>query len=186
MHPSRLRPSSPTRMLSMPTMTVQRQQIKAVRRGLALILLAAASAAAPIGVGVLAATTERVVVDRHNGLAIGGFDPVAYFTDQEAVQGKPEVEAFEGGVVWRFCNAGNRDYFLARPDIYAPQFGGYDPVDVARGVTVSGNARVWLIAGRRLYLFAHEDNRAAFSADPARYLVRANQRWPKLVEQLAQ
>jgi hypothetical protein len=169
----------------MPTMTVQRQQRKPVRPGLAAILLLAA-ALTPPGIGVAAATTERVVVDRYNGLAIAGFDPVAYFTDQDAVQGKPEVEAFESGAVWRFCNAGNRDYFLARPDIYAPQFGGYDPVDVARGVTVAGNAQIWLIAGQRLYLFAHEDNRDVFTADPARFLAPANQRWPQLREQLAQ
>jgi hypothetical protein len=167
-------------------MTVQRQQRKPVRRVLALILLVLAAAVPPVDVVVAAATTERVVVDRHNGLAIAGFDPVAYFTDKQPVRGRPEVEAFEGGVVWRFCNAGNRDYFLARPDIYAPQFGGYDPVDVARGVTVAGNVQVWLIAGQRLYLFAHEDNRDAFTADPARFLVKANQRWPTLREQLAQ
>jgi len=169
-------------------MTVQRQQRKAFRPGLALILLLAAVpvALAPSGVDATAATTERVVVDRYNGLAIAGFDPVAYFTDRQAVQGRPEFEAFEGGVIWRFCNGGNRDYFLARPDIYAPQFGGYDPVDVARGVTVAGNAQLWLITGQRLYLFAHEDNRAAFTADPARYLEPAKARWPQLVEQLAQ
>jgi YHS domain-containing protein len=144
-----------------------------------------AVALAPVG-AVAGATTERVVVDRHNGLAIAGFDPVAYFTDQQAVQGKPEVEAREGGAVWRFRNAGNRDYFLARPDVYAPQFGGYDPVDIARGVTVAGNAQVWLVTGRRLYLFSQEDNRQAFTADPARYLAPAQQRWPQLREQLAE
>jgi hypothetical protein len=173
-------------MLSMPTMTGQRRQRKPVRRGLALIFLVLAAAVPPIEVGVAAATTERVVVDRHNGLAIAGFDPVAYFTDKQPVQGRPEVEAFEGGAIWRFCNAGNRDYFLARPDIYAPQFGGYDPVDVARGVTVAGNAQLWLIAGQRLYLFAGEDNRKAFAADPARYLAKANHRWPALREQLVE
>jgi hypothetical protein len=169
-------------------MTVQRRQIKAIRPGLALVLLMAVAlgaALAPVGTAARG-TTERVVVDRHNGLAIAGFDPVAYFTDQEAVLGKPEVEAFEGGAVWRFCNAGNRDYFLARPDVYAPQFGGYDPVDVARGVTVAGNAQLWLISGQRLYLFAHDDNRDAFTADPARYLGLAKLRWPKLREQLSE
>ena len=86
------------------------------------------------------------------------------------MQGQPEFEAFEAGAVWRFRNEGNRAYFLAHPEIYAPQFGGYDPVDLARGVTVAGNPRFWLIAGQRLYLFAHEDNRDAFAADPARFL----------------
>lgn len=165
-------------------MTVQRQEKKAFRLGSAVIVLLAA-VLVPAGLGATAATTERIVVSRYNGLAIAGFDPVAYFTDKQALQGKPDFEAFEGGAVWRFCNSGNRDYFQARPDIYAPQFGGYDPVDVSRGVTVAGNAQVWLIAGQRLYLFAHEDNRDAFAADPQAYLEKAKARWPQLLQELA-
>ncbi len=94
-----------------------------------------------------AATTERVIVNRFTGLAIEGFDPVAYFADARAVAGLPDFEAFEAGAVWRFRNEGNRASFMAHPDIYGPQFGGYDPLDLARGVTVAGNPRFWLIVG---------------------------------------
>jgi len=98
-----------------------------------------------------AATTERVVANRYSGLAIEGFDPVAYFTDSVAVQGLPEFEAAQAGVVWRFRNEGNRASFVAHPEIYGPQFGGYDPIDLARGVTYAGNPRFWLVTGQRLY-----------------------------------
>ena len=84
----------------------------------------------------LAATTERVVVNRYSGLAIEGFDPVAYFTDSAAVRGVADFEAAEAGAVWRFRNEGNRASFVAHPEVYGPQFGGYDPVDLGRGVTV--------------------------------------------------
>ncbi|HWV95551.1 MAG TPA: YHS domain-containing (seleno)protein [Xanthobacteraceae bacterium] len=132
-----------------------------------------------------AATTERVVVDRLTGLAIGGIDPVAYFTEGRAAAGKAELEASQAGAVWRFRNDHNREFFLAHPEIYGPQFGGYDPVDVARGVTVAGRPQFWLIAGQRLYLFAREDNRDAFAADPAAVLREARQRWPGLRDTLA-
>ncbi len=122
-----------------------------------------------------AATTERVIVNRYTGLAIEGFDPVAYFVDARAVI-----------AVWRFRNEGNRASFVAHPDIYGPQFGGYDPVDLARGVTYAGNPRFWLIAGQRLYLFGREDNRDAFAADPERFQRKATSRWPALEQQLAQ
>ena len=89
-----------------------------------------------------AATTERVVVDRYTGLALGGFDPVAYFTDARPLAGQPGFEVSEAGAVWRFRNEGNRAFFLAHPEIYGPQFGGYDPTDVARGVAVAGNPQV--------------------------------------------
>ena len=134
----------------------------------------------------LAATTERVVVNRYSGLAIEGFDPVAYFTDSQASQGVADFEAAEAGAVWRFRNEGNRASFLAHPEVYAPQFGGYDPIDVGRGVAYPGNPRFWLIAGQRLYLFGREENRDAFTAEPARFLKGAATRWPVVEQGLAQ
>jgi len=60
------------------------------------------------GLPALAATTERIVVNRFSGVAIEGFDPVAYFVDGAAVQGTAEFEANLWGAVWRFRNEGNR------------------------------------------------------------------------------
>jgi hypothetical protein len=132
-----------------------------------------------------ASTTERVVVNRFSGLAIEGYDPVAYFVDARPVIGLPDFEASEAGAVWRFHNEGNRASFAAHPDIYAPQFGGYDPVDVARGVTYAGNPRFWLVSGERLYLFGRVEHRDAFAADSSRVLREASARWPALEQELA-
>ena len=66
------------------------------------------------------------------------------------------------------------------------RIGGYDPVDLGRGVTYAGNPRLWLVAGQRLYLFGREENRDAFAADPARFLKDAATRWPILERGLAQ
>jgi hypothetical protein len=132
-----------------------------------------------------AATTERVVVNRYSGLAIEGFDPVAYFANARPMIGLPDFEVSESGAVWRFRNEGNRASFVAHPDIYGPQFGGYDPIDVARGVTCAGNPRFWLISGERLYLFGREQHRDLFAADPERFLREANPRWPELELDLA-
>ena len=97
-----------------------------------------------------------------------------------------DFEVSQAGAVWRFRNEGNRASFVAHPEIYGPQFGGYDPADLARGVTVAGNPRFWLISGQRLYLFSREENRDAFAADPDRYAREANLRWPELRHNLAQ
>jgi YHS domain-containing protein len=134
----------------------------------------------------LAATTERVVVNRYSGLAIEGFDPVAYFTDSQAAQGVADFEAAAAGAVWRFRNEGNRASFVAHPEIYAPQFGGYDPIDLGRGVTYAGNPRLWVVTGQRLYLFGREENRDAFTVDPQRFLKDATTRWPVIERGLAQ
>jgi hypothetical protein len=157
------------------------------RPGISVIsLLAGLAALAGLAFAAQAATTERVVVNRYTGLAIEGFDPVAYFVDARPTVGLPDFEASEAGAVWRFRNEGNRASFAAHPDIYGPQFGGYDPIDLARGVTVAGNPRFWLISGQRLYLFGREDNRDAFAADPEGLLREANSRWPALLQNLAQ
>ena len=79
-----------------------------------------------------AATTERIILDYRTGLAIHGYDPVAYFTDAVALAGRDALELRYEGVVWRFRNAGNRAAFAERPDVYMPQFGGYDPVGVTQ------------------------------------------------------
>jgi hypothetical protein len=153
---------------------------------LASLVLASLGALALSPFAAQAATTERVIVNRYTGLAIEGFDPVAYFVDARAVVGLPEFEASQAGAVWRFRNEGNRASFVAYPDIYGPQFGGYDPVDLARGVTYAGNPRFWLIVGQRLYLFGREENRDAFAAESQRFQREASSRWPALEQQLAQ
>jgi hypothetical protein len=180
-------------------MTAQRQERNGSRSrtefrpGIALIALLASLVSAGLGLPAWlarpaqASTTERVViVNRYTGLAIGGFDPVAYFVDARPVTGLEAFEASEAGAVWRFRNPGNRASFIAHPDIYGPQFGGYDPTDVARGVTFAGNPQVWLISGQRLYLFGRPEARDAFAADPERFLREAHQRWPELEQNLAQ
>jgi hypothetical protein len=149
-------------------------------------LLAGLAAVVVAGSLALAATTERVVTNRYSGLAIEGYDPLTYFIDGNPEVGLADYEAVEGGAVWRFRNEGNRDSFAAHPEIYGPQFGGYDPVDVARGVTVAGNPLFWLVTADRLYLFRREDARDAFAANPVTYLKDAKLRWPALEQGLAQ
>jgi YHS domain-containing protein len=65
------------------------------------------------------------------GVAILGYDPVAYFTDAKAVVGKPEFTARHDGATWQFASAAHRDAFVANPARYAPQFGGYCAYGVA-------------------------------------------------------
>ena len=73
--------------------------------------------------------TEQVVIDRHTGLAISGFDPVAYFTDGAPVEGRARSNARFAGAVWRFRNERQpRGLRSPIPRSITPRFGGYDPV----------------------------------------------------------
>jgi hypothetical protein len=135
---------------------------------------------APLG----AATTERIVTDYHTGLALSGFDPVAYFIDSKAIIGHPELEVRFAGATWRFRNEGNRAEFAAHSEIYLPGFGGYDPMALTRGVAVPGHPEVWLIAGKRLYLFRKSETRDAFAADPDEFIAAAERHWPEVLRTL--
>jgi YHS domain-containing protein len=167
------------------TMTAPRHRRKLCpdlsRRG----FVAAAAELGVVAMGVLAsipatqaATTEQIVNDRHSGLAIHGFDPVAYFIGGTAALGNDAFEHTFGGVAWRFCNEGNLAAFIVDPELYIPQFGGYDPVAVARGVAVPGDPRLWLMSEERLYLFFAPEARGAFAGDAKRLSATADRKWP--------
>ena len=129
-------------------------------------------------------TSRQFWADRATGLAIAGHDPVAYFTDGRALQGKPAHEYAWRGVTWRFANIGNMAAFKAHPAIYAPQFGGYDALGVARGVTGAGNPRIWIIEKEKLYLFYSLDDKRAWEAEKRTLITRGKRNWPKLMRTL--
>jgi hypothetical protein len=160
-------------------MTAARRERKSPRGRavFALILFMAATSAN-------AATTELIVINRHTGLAIDGFDPVAYFADAKPQPGRAALEWRFGGATWRFHNEGNRSAFAAAPDAYAPRYGGYDPMALARGAPTAGNPEFWLITGRRLYLFYDDDDRAAFARDPEGAIAAAEREWPGIKDTL--
>jgi YHS domain-containing protein len=170
-------------------MTAARRERK-VRPSTPLLRSAGAFIALWAGFGLAAtpmraATTEMVVTNRHTGLAVDGYDPVAYFTEAAPKSGRAELEARVGGATWRFANEGNRAAFAAAPDVYMPRFGGYDPIALARGAAAAGHPELWLVVGQRLYLFYSEAAREAFAADPEDAIEAAERHWPEVQRTLA-
>jgi hypothetical protein len=165
-------------------MAAQRHPRKAAFRraasGASLVALAFASS-----LPLVAQTTEQIVVDRNSGLAIHGFDPIAYFTDGVPAVGKGQFEHRYGGAVWRFRNSGNLAAFVEDPEVYMPRFGGYDPVGVGRGVPAAGDPRIWMIVDDRLYLFQSPESRALFAVDNVRMRAVADEAWPAVMRTLA-
>lgn len=167
-------------------MTAAGQERKSaqLRSAVALAALVAAALSADIGIGsrsLRAALSERVVTNRNTGLAIDGFDPVAYFVERGPRLGRPELEFRYADANWRFANEGNRAAFAAHPDIYMPRFGGYDATAVARGIGTAGHPRVWRIVGQRLYLFYSEEARLAFIRNSDGVVEAAERHWPEVL-----
>jgi hypothetical protein len=165
-------------------MTSARQQRKArLARDLVLGMVLGLAA---YGLGCAAGVAGGlIVVNPDTGLAISGFDPVAYFTDQKPAYGRPDLELRIDGAVWRFRNEGDRAAFADHPEVYAPRFGGYDPVAIAGGKSVPGHPLFWTVSNKRLYFFYSAEARATFLADADRILARATHRWPDVSRTIA-
>jgi hypothetical protein len=118
--------------------------------------------------------------DAVSGLAIDGYDPVAYFVHGEPRKGDSAHEAEWGGTVWLFENAGNRAAFLDAPMVYAPRFGGYSAPGLAKGIVVAGNPLIWTVHDKRLYLFYSPVHKLMFEKAAAEVTAQAEQHWPKL------
>ena len=89
----------------------------------------------------------------YRGEVIGGFDPVAYFTMGEALQGSSDISTEYLGGTWLFVNQQHRELFLADPGAYIPQYGGYCSVSSSFDRHGGANPRTWQIVDGKLYLF---------------------------------
>ncbi len=110
-------------------------------------------------------------------LAIKGYDPVAYFTDGQPTPGLPDFEYVWDDHVYRFATAEHRDMFKADPVHYAPQFGNFCAMALAKGEVVVANPNNWLISDGKLYVFGSPApaGPALFQKDLAGNINKANQ-----------
>lgn len=122
--------------------------------------------------------------DPATGFAIGGYDPVAYFTRKSPALGQEGVEHRWRGAVWRFANIGNRDAFAKHPEIYAPGFAGYDARALAKGLTVRGSPVVWAMFNRKVHLFYDASSLRQWRRDPQKMTAAAQANWSRLAKDL--
>ncbi len=115
------------------------------------------------------------------GVAVGGYDAVAYFTRNKAVRGNAEITAEYGGAVWRFATSDNRDAFVANPKRYAPQYGGYCSWAVANGYTAKGDPNAWRIVDGKLYLNFSKGVQRRWARDIPGNISRAETNWPDVL-----
>ena len=115
------------------------------------------------------------------GRAIGGYDPVAYFTEGKPVEGSGDYTAKWKGADWRFASAANRDMFVAAPEKYAPQYGGYCAYAVAQNSTAKIDPTAWAIVDGKLYLNYSHAIQKTWTADRAAYIAAADRNWPSVL-----
>ena len=119
------------------------------------------------------------------GVAIEGYDTVAYFTDGHAKKGSEEFAYDWLGATWLFANAEHRDLFATQPAKYAPQYGGHCAVGTAFGESTANiDPEAWSIVDGKLYLQYSEGARDEWEKDRANMIAAADEKWPEVKARL--
>ena len=125
----------------------------------------------------VAASFTPVVVDLETGVAIDGYDPVGYFTENKALRGTPDFTATHNGATYHFVSKENRDTFLSDADRFAPAHGGYCTETLAQGGLTTADPVHWTIHGNRLFLTRSAKSTEYFRENIDRSIASANNNW---------
>lgn len=115
-----------------------------------------------------------------NDLAIQGYDPVAYFTNEKPTKGNSDFTATHKNAIYHFSSEQNRDLFRASPAKYAPQFGGFCAFGVTKGRKFDTDPTAWRVVDGKLYLNLNKDVQKVWLEDVPGYITNANQTWPTI------
>ncbi|MBC7005397.1 YHS domain-containing protein [Photobacterium sp. BZF1] len=142
------------------------------------------SAVALLSFSMTALAADIDINADENDLAIKGYDPVAYFTEQQAKLGKSDYSATYKGATYHFASKDNQERFEANPTEYAPQYGGYCAFGVAMNKKFDTDPEAWKVVDGKLYLNLDKSVQKRWLEDTAGYIVSADSNWTniKLVE----
>ncbi len=128
------------------------------------------------------AASPEIYTGQVKGVAINGYDAVAYFTERKPVAGKAGITHDWKGATWRFASTQNRDAFKAAPEKYAPQYGGYCAYAVAKGSTAKTDPQAWTIVDQKLYLNYSKSVQSTWEKDIPGYIRAADKNWPGVLK----
>ncbi|CAN5651105.1 YHS domain-containing (seleno)protein [soil metagenome] len=115
------------------------------------------------------------------GLAIQGYDPVAYFMQNKAVKGNKQFSALAEGVTYYFSNAANKDLFVKEYKKYEPQYGGWCAYAMgANNEKVEVDPETFKIVNGKLFLFYHSwanNTLTKWNKDEANLKAAADKNW---------
>ena len=127
------------------------------------------------------AQTKTLLNLDKNGIAIKGYDPVAFFTQNQPVKGRPEFESKYKGARYLFASAEDKAMFDANPAKYEPQFGGFCAYGASRGHTAPIKIEAWQIVNGRLLMQYDLGVKKDFNKDQQGNLQKADKNWPGIV-----
>lgn len=117
-----------------------------------------------------------------SGVAVHGYDPVAYFTVGKPTKGDAKFAVDHDGARYYFASAENMKTFQANPSAYAPQYGGFCAMGVSLERKFDGDPNVWKIVDNKLYLNKNPDVAVAWNRDVPGNIEKADDNWPEIKE----
>ena len=135
-----------------------------------------------ISLSLPAFALDAINTTRFGNVAIEGYDPVAYFTENKPVKGNKKHEYKWMDAKWRFSSQENLDKFRENPEQYAPQYGGYCAYAVSKNGTASIDPDQFTVLNGKLYLNYNEKVNTLWNADRDNYIQAADKNWPELLK----
>jgi|AntRauTorckE5430_2_1112549.scaffolds.fasta_scaffold65611_1 YHS domain-containing protein len=143
------------------------------RRRAIAIALAVVTAGPPAFAGELVSTND-------DNLALSGYDPVAYFTQSQPVEGNPDILLEWQGANWQFASTEHRDLFEGDPEKYAPRYGGFCAGGMSLGRKTVVDPQAWMIVDGKLFMGGSEGAVAYMKKDTNVKIAKADENWKNL------
>jgi YHS domain-containing protein len=156
---------------------------------LLVALIAASASASPVwkmqkpvtrGLSVFAETKKSKVAVDANGVAIQGYDPVAYFKQNKPVKGSPKNQSVYQGAKFYFASVADKKEFDKSPIKYAPTYGGYCANSLRKGKLKNGDPNIFYIYKGKLYFCSTKAAAEEFEKDIDKHLIETDDNWRQL------
>lgn len=115
-----------------------------------------------------------------DGVAIQGYDPVAYFVEGKAVLGLKEIKTQYDNATYYFATDVNKEEFVKNPDKFVPQYGGYCAYGLSKGYKAPIDPKAFTIVEDKLYLNYSLDVKAEWMKQREERILKANENWEKI------
>jgi len=119
-------------------------------------------------------------------VAIQGYDPIAYFKQGKALEGKKEINSIYEGVTYYFSSASNKSAFVNSPSSYEPQYGGWCAFAMGEsGDKVAINPSTFKIIDGKLYLFYNaffRNTLKSWNKDQSNLKLKADSNWKQIIQ----
>jgi len=152
--------------------------VKYIVRLISAIFAVVMVAACAATLGKVSHTRPVESLNLRQGVALKGYDPVAYFAEGAPAVGDPAISYQWQGATWLFSTVVHREAFVADPAHYAPQYGGFCAFAVSRGTTADADPGQWAIVGGKLYVNNNAFAKKLWEQDRPANIEAGDSNWP--------